>query len=105
MGVHIIVKKVVDKTMEKTWGGESVPYYKTEEQQWWDGLRYGGDKDFILENDFECYDESDDLVRPKDFENCRLWVKDNIQQGGQLRLLEVLDKMEKDLTLVFRFSW
>lgn len=43
MGIHISVLKVVEKTKQKSLHGDYI-YYKTEEQEWFDGLRYYGER-------------------------------------------------------------
>ncbi len=110
MGINISVRKVTGKTMEETWGGKTVPYYTTERQDWVDYLRYSGDRDFVVENEFEFIDndnevEEQELARPKYFNKCREWVKEKVYEGNQQRLLNALDKMEKDETLCFTWSW
>lgn len=110
MGVHISVRKITGKTMEETWGGKVVPYYTTETQQWFDSLRYSGDRDFILNNDFVFTDsdrvvEEQELARPANFKEARNWVRKNVVIGNQPRLLDALYKMEADENLVFTWSW
>lgn len=43
--------------------------------------------------------------RPKDFKVARDWVKKNIVEGNQIRLLDALDKMEKDPQVYLYFGW
>ncbi len=78
-----------------------------EEQAWFDYMRYTGDKEFVMNNDFEAaweyVDRDIDYKRPRNFSKCRQWVKENIIKGNQKRLIDALDKMEKDEKLVF--SW
>lgn len=110
MGIHISVRKVTGKTMEETWSGKTVPYYTTEKQDWFDFIRHTGDSDFVLENDFVFVDsdaevEEQELARPADFNKCREWVKTNVFEGNQPRLLEALDRLEQDESLVFTWSW
>ena len=110
MGINISVRKVTGKTMEETWGGKTVSYYTTERQDWFDYLRYSGDRDFVVENEFEFIDndnevEEQELARPKDFNKCREWIKEKVYEGNQQRLLNALDKMENDETLCFTWSW
>lgn len=109
MGINISVKKVVEKTMEEGWHNNLVPYYKVEDQDWFDHLRFSGDADFVIENEFYYYDDSDeegrDYRRPKDFNKCREWVNEHIYEGNRPRLLKALDELEKDASLVFRWSW
>lgn len=109
MGINISVEKVVNRTMEKTWTGIEVPFYETKTQDWFDYLRYSGDSDFVLENEFTYIDEDAEedirLARPSDFNKTRQWIRDNLSEGNQDRLLEALDKLEKDETLAFSWSW
>lgn len=109
MGIHISVKKVINRSMEELWSGKLVPYYETQRQDWFDYLRYSGDREFVLENEFTYVDEDAEedmeLARPSDFNKTREWVKNNVYKGNQQRLLEALDKLEKDETLAFSWSW
>lgn len=110
MGINISVRKVTGKTMEETWGGKTVHYYTTERQDWFDHLRYTGDRDFVVDNEFVFLDndnevEEQELARPKDFNKCREWVKEKVVECNQYRLLNALDKMEADETLCFTWSW
>lgn len=111
MGIHISVRKVIEKKTEPTWGGKTEVYYISEEQSWFDYIRHSGDADFATENEFVNIDSDapireQELVRPKDFNKCREWVK-NMQypEGNKQRLLKALDEMEKDESLAFAFVW
>lgn len=106
MGLNIIVYKITEKTLEETWGGKMIPFYRTEKPDWWDSCRYGGDKQFAVADLFEYIDEeSPEYYRPSDFDKTRNWVKENIEELAQPRLLEAVNKMEEDKNLVFRFSY
>lgn len=110
MGINISVRKVTGKFMGGTWVFKTVPYYSTEKQDWFDSSRYSGDRDFVVENEFEFIDndiviEQQELARPKDFNKCREWVKLNIPEANKQRLLNTLDKMEQDRLLCFTWSW
>lgn len=110
MGIHISVRKIVEKTKEKSLHGDYT-YYKTEEQEWFDSLRYYGDRDFVLENEFIYMDEEEgynELARPKDFEKCRRWVKEkgkDLTVSNKDRLMEMLNKLEQDNSLVLFWSF
>lgn len=109
MGVNISVRRVTGRTIEETWGVHTV-YYETEVQDWFDSLRYGGDRHFILDNDFYYLDNDipvgeQRLARPVDFNKTRKWVKAFVLKGNAKRLLEALDKMENDENLCFTWSW
>ena len=110
MGIHIFVKKIKGKTLEQTWGNKNVWYYDTESQEWFDSLRYTGDRDFVVENDFIAVDTDNEvgyqtLFRPKDFQKSKDWVVSNVVECNQYRLIEALNKMELDKDLVFSWSW
>lgn len=110
MGINISVRKIIGKVKAKSIHGEYM-YYTTEEQDWFDSLRYYGDRDFVLDNDFVYVDEELDeyyaeLARPKDFEKCREWVsKKDLNEHNKRRLIEMLDKLEKDNSLVLVWSF
>lgn len=113
MGLNILVYKVTGVTQAETWTpGRFVPVVDVEDQDsWWDDGRYTGDNDFIDFNEFKFTEYEDGLdleekryYRPSDFNACREWVRKNIFEIGQPRLLNVLDKMEADPSLVFMFS-
>jgi len=111
MGIHIAVRKIIGKTLEETWGGRIIPCYQTETQDWFDSLRYGGDRDFVLENDFIFIDsdlavEEQELARPKDFDKCREWINNMpFPEGNKQRLFSALTEFEKDANLVFTWSF
>ena len=110
MGINLSVRKVTGKTMCETWGGKTVSFYNTETQEWFSCLRHAGDRDFILNNDFEFIDndnecEDQELARPKDFNECRYWIMKNVCEANQQRLLGALDKIEQDKSLCFKWSW
>ena len=111
MGVNILVKKIISKQLQETWGGKVFTHYMTENQDWFDSLRYRGDFQFVFENEWEFVDvenpiEEQELVRPKNFAKCRDWVNNSILlEGNKNRLINVLDVMEKDESLAFKMSW
>lgn len=111
MGVHISVWKITGKTLEKLWNDKEITYYTTEEQNWWDIIRYSGDREFILENKFTAVDtdneiEEQEYFRPTDFEKTIDWVnKAQLPEGNKQRLLTVLNNMKDDETLCFSWSW
>lgn len=103
MGVHILVYKVKN-IKEHDW--EDV-----EKEIGWDSLRHSGDADFVGCDLFysiccgnphcnDCF-----MSRPRDFEEMRRWVRFNIVECSQKRLLDLLDVMEKREDLYLFFSW
>lgn len=106
MGVHISVYKIVDTEIIEDYT-QSFLYYHTEEQDWFDFIRHSGDRDFASSDLFYAVDSEQEqsLYRPKDFDESREWVRDNVVECNQHRLLEALNRMERDENLVFHFSW
>lgn len=105
MGVNIGVSKIRRVGDAETWSGEMIPYYERENQDWFDSLRRAGDREFILSGLFVDCDEEGRFCRPRDFEECREWVKGNIVESCQARLIEAIDRMEKDKSLAFWYSF
>lgn len=108
MGINISVRKIKEKRMTKTWSGTDVLYYTTEEQGWFDSFRHSGDREFARENEFFFVDQDaneNELMRPTDFDKTRSWIKANVIESNQKRLLDALDKMQQDEELVFTFSY
>ena len=110
MGLNLWVSKLINKEEEETWGGRMVTYYNTDDQDWFDPVRHSGDKEFVLDNDFTYLDsdlevEERRLARPVNFNWSKEWVKEHVYEGNQERLLNALDKMEKDESLSFSWSW
>src|SRR6202000_1504334 len=99
MGINISVQKLIGKEMVECHHPEElVPFYKIERQDWFDSCRHSGDRDFIMNNDFKYLDEDVDsfeqsLMRPVDLDAALEWVRKNIYEGNQARLIEVLEKM------------
>lgn len=110
MGVNLSVRKFISKEPEELWNGQTVMYFKTEDQSCFDFVRHSGDRDFILKTDFTYIDselpvEEQQLARPKDFNQAREWIKQNVFDGNQKRLLDALDRMQIDESLCFTWSW
>ena len=111
MGVHISVRKITGKTMEKLWNNKEIPYYTVECQEWWDTIRHSGDREFILENEFTAVDtdnevEEQEYFRPTNFEKSINWVNETqLPESNKQRLLTALNRMKDDETLCFSWSW
>lgn len=112
MGLNISVYKL-DGTRE--WKGKTLPNWNRDPDMdkggWWNSIRYTGDVEFTTQVEFHSIKEypeerdSDWVQRPKDFVAARKWVKENVYEGDQPRLLEALDKFEQDDSLYFYFGW
>jgi hypothetical protein len=74
---------------------------------WWNNDRFTGDGDFAsadFEQEIEFPDETYSVFRPKNFDEARKWVEDNIPwEGNRERLIEGLNRMEKDKSLWFAY--
>ena len=111
MGVNLFMYEITGKSTEALYDGREIPYYETKSVDWWDALRYSGDRDFILDNDFIAVDadlevEEQRLFRPADFDKSIRWVHDNIQpEGNKERLLKAISKMRDNKSLCFSWSW
>lgn len=102
MGLNISLYEVTDMDSHQ---------FKADDR--FDFIRYSGDKEFagfmseqgraISCSHRFCCDWI--FVRPVDFEQTRQWIRKNIYEGNQKRLLEVVDLMqqEKDLWLYFGY--
>jgi len=107
MGLNISVNKITSKTFEETFSFEKVPVYWIERQEWFDYMRHSGDSDFVENNEFFYVDLDSDkeLQRPVDFNKTIQWVNENIHENNKQRLIQALEKMKCDETLVFCFSF
>lgn len=119
MGLNIFVKRNVGKkTYTDIYGSEldEVCNPAMEGVEWWDDGRKFGDTLFWVENEFVPMEQSDkysqegntdcmDYSRPKDFSTARKWVKGRLREGTGDRLLDALDRLEKDKDLYFQFTW
>lgn len=93
--------------------GVNISVYKVDtnsalEDSEWDWFRYSGDREFASIDNFErVYLSHDglDLWRPEQISNAVEWVRENIHEENQLRLLEILERMETDPQLWFESSW
>jgi hypothetical protein len=108
MGVNICVYRLGEK--------DEYGDYNTEEltQEEWDFIRYVGDKDYAvagkeLGHEMKYRNDNNPIdgvyERPTDFNKDRYWVKNHISECGQKRYLDLFDKMEKDPSMYFYFSW
>jgi len=105
MGINISLYRVLSIEKEQGWGGQEYDYCKTEEIKWFDHLRYSSDKEFMNRyGKFKGIDSEGEYVRPIDFTETREWIKNNIHEGNQERLLKALDLMETDEMVGFHSS-
>lgn len=111
MGINIFAYRLLgikdDKSdpigISKYWETESVDF---------DSLRRSGDREFINEDSFgwsELIEDdknwSENYIRPINIAEAKRWVKENIYEGNQPRLLSILDKMEQDKMIYFTVSY
>ena len=110
MGLNILVRKLISKGWNETFG---FPYLRTEDVEFWDSSKRGGDRTFTerILDDCRCLveDEHDPgsrtLIRPNDPAAIRAWVisTDKIPVGNKERFTAVLSLMEDDPSLWFEF--
>lgn len=104
MGLNIIVYKYIGiETIEEF--NSQYECDHVDRQEWFDSLRYAGDKDFVIENAFEEIGCEKIYYRPSNIEDCLKWVDGRIIENNKERLVNVLRRMNDDNSLVFRFSW
>lgn len=109
MGLHIIAYKLKGKLHDEYAGY----YWDTEGYEGFDSLRYGGDKEFASQEFFiETTDKDirsgfDDqqYYRITDHEKASEWVRANLPDGNQRRLLKLIEDMQNDHTLHITFSY
>lgn len=102
MGIHLFVYRITGTEVIEDYGTTDT-YFETERQDWFDSLRYSGDREFVLENEFSSVGDAE-YVRPTDFNKCRDWVL-NSPYGNKERLLDALTALENDSDLVFTWSY
>jgi len=107
MGLNISIYKIIDRTLEQSASFGLVPVYHTSRQEWFDYHRFSGDSDFVSENEFYFVDldADNELQRPIDFDRITDWININIPECNKSRLLQAIDKMKDDKSLVFCFSF
>lgn len=110
MGLNILAYRVTGVEYDEDYSGRKYPILKTEKYEKFDSARYSGDREFVSSVDFKPHpqdgvDFEERFYRPKDFSVARQWVKDNIIDGNQPRLLTLLEEMEKDESIYLYFSW
>jgi hypothetical protein len=113
MGVNITAVRLLGKETEEDFTGRKREYWKREDCEWFDHLRYAGDKDFAWNSNLEWderldsdsdYSFSDGYVRPADLEIARKWVIEHIPEDNQPRLLNLLNRMKEDKNIYLSIS-
>lgn len=107
MGLNIMLKKINQLVITEGYGCNE--YYDTTKLEWFDSLRYSGDKEFVSQVEFQYYNENTeegyDYYKPVNLDTAEAWIKENIYENLQPRLLQAINEMRKDKDIVFRFSW
>lgn len=82
--------------------------------EWFDCARFVGDRQFrdALSwhpwpgwDECDIEDKFDALYRLDDIPAAREWVRNNVCEGNQSRLLDLLDRMEQNPNIWVNFSW
>jgi hypothetical protein len=106
MGINISLYRILSIEKEQGLGGQEYDYCKTEPIEWFDYLRYSGDREFMGRiGHWKSIDSDGEYSRPIDINEMREWVKKNIYEGNQERLLKALDLIEKDEMVGFHASY
>lgn len=116
MGINISVYEIGQTLTDRY---ESPPeeyfYFHKERHPTWDYCRHAGDRDFWLNDAFEwsMRYEGDDpgngfesaFHRPKNIDKAIEWVKANIPDINQSRLINILEEMRANENLYFSCSY
>jgi hypothetical protein len=106
MGINITLYRILSFEKETEEWGQEYNYCKTECIKSFDYLRYSGDKEYIGRfGKFKDIDSEGEYFRPINIDEDRNWIKENIHEGNQERLLKALDLMEQDEMVVFHVSF
>jgi hypothetical protein len=113
MGLNIIAYEITGEAEYEDWGFQKHKYKVVQGYDGFDSCRYSGDRDFVTTDalDWEEIPDSDYSMetrfynRPKDIDKAREWIKANVYEGNQSRLLKLMDDMEANPNLVIYNSW
>lgn len=106
MGTHISVVKILGFEPYEDYGN-TIMLVNKEKQDWFSTVRYSGDTQFNDEVEFNYIDVPDKdeiLKRPVDFDAAEKWVKENVYEANQSRLIYALKRMREDENLCFDVS-
>lgn len=115
MGLNILLYRIEGiEEYQDHYPYQTIKTFKTSTPDWWDSFRHSGDREFCSSVDFDHRAEGDDgdpdidrrvYSRPSDLDAAISWVKENIYEGNQERLIRVLEEMKKDPDLWFYLSY
>lgn len=106
MGLNVTLYRILSIEKEEGWGGQLYDYVKTECIEWFDHCRYSGDKEFFgREGKLYSVDSDGEYERPKDIDESIEWIKQNVHEGNQPRLIKALELMKEDENIVFHRSY
>lgn len=110
MGLNIIAYRITGISEELDWNNRILKCLEVEKYKDFDYSRYSGDREFVINNKFiphpeDGQDFQERFYRPENIELCKQYVKENIFEGNQPRLLKLLEQMELDTTIYLYFSW
>lgn len=114
MGINISLVRLL--SIDREYGEGQIATFRTEDVEWFDWIRYVGDRQFsqyllrenchgISENDGATYPDfgARFLCRPKDVEAAKEWVRTQavVPDVNKPRLLQALSAMAKESDLWF----
>lgn len=113
MGLNIIAYVLGERveTDHGDWYIETIPFTK------FDSMRFSYDREFATCREFAWDFEQDDpnhpyaeihgrtYYRPHNLNEAREWIKKNVVESNQQRLLTLLDDMEIEPDLYLYFAW
>jgi hypothetical protein len=110
MGLNIMAYLITGVEEAENWSFGTIKYLKTEKFNDFDDLRYSGDREFASNVKFVRHPEGgvdfeERYYRPENLGDSREWVKANVIECNQPRLLKLLDDMEKYPNLYLYFSY
>lgn len=102
MGVNIYAYKIAERNEDGKIPATEIDF---------DTDKYAGDRDFMSSLDWDCINEYENVFmsdvmycRPQNIEKAKDWVLNNLPEGNQPRLLNLLDKMADDESIYIYFS-
>jgi len=112
MGVNIIPYYIGDK-IEEDGFHRTITAYKATEHPEFDSMRHSGDREFVYSEDLDWITLIDDpkdpasyiYQRPSDLTKATNWVKDNIDENNQSRLIDLFEEMRENVNLYIYVSY
>lgn len=112
MGLNIFAVRLIEKKIDITDPRQEYSYWETDEFEF-DSLRYSGDRELLNNNEIKWEYKHDgdggmgdrDYMRPKDLNVAIKWVKENVFEGNQRRLIDLFREMKNDNKLYIGYTY